>query len=161
LQAKVAHDKDPNYFAEHSVLELNYAQLTSREARVLVHGEDRLVTEITSALDYQLKERLQFIKKNDPVVASLLFDYAKIEAATASLEYSNDLLELAGHFGYPADRISEMRGKHAQLIQQRKNGALGDALRNFIHTYWPVGFAMVALGILVTTRRWGRSSLPR
>jgi hypothetical protein len=38
--------------------------------------EPLFVEEITRAIDYQLVERLKFVKGKDPSVASLLFDYA-------------------------------------------------------------------------------------
>ena len=64
--------------------------------------------ELTKAIQYQLTERLQFVKPPDPAVASLLFDYAAIEAATKSMESAKRILQMATEYGYPPAQVSRL-----------------------------------------------------
>ncbi len=70
-----------------------------------IDGKTFAPTEVGKAIEYQLHERLQFVKPPDPAVASLLFDYAAIEAATNTLESARGLLKMAEDYGYPANRV--------------------------------------------------------
>ena len=72
---------------------------------------------ITTALDYQLVERLKFVKGKDPSVASLLFDYAALEAALNTLESAKSLLEMAAEYGYPSDRITPLLARYTWTIR--------------------------------------------
>ena len=85
LEGKIAQQKDAHHFENHSVLELLPEKIGYR----ITIGEEKLSPkELTEAIQYQLAERLQFVKPPDPAVASLLFDYAAIEAATPTLSNS-------------------------------------------------------------------------
>ena len=64
--------------------------------------------ELADAIQYQLGERLQFVKTPDPAVASLLFDYAAIEAATRSMESAKHILKMATDYGYPAAKVKAL-----------------------------------------------------
>jgi tetratricopeptide (TPR) repeat protein len=117
LEAKIQQDKDPAYFNNHSVLDLDYRTLVPGAERIPVAGEQRAVKRVHEALQYQLEERLKFVKGSDPVVASLLFDYAAIEAGTATLESARGLLEMAAEYGYPAHRIDPLLAQYASIIR--------------------------------------------
>jgi len=54
--------------------------------------------QIYTALLYQLRERLLFVKKNSPMVGDLLYSLALVEAKHSSLEAGVELLELAESF---------------------------------------------------------------
>ncbi len=71
------------------------------------------------AIEYQLSERLQFVKPPDPAVASLLFDYAALEAATRTLESAWGVLQMALEYGYPADKIQPLLKVYARRILMR------------------------------------------
>lgn len=99
LEAKIAQEKDAKYFEKHSVLELHPGKLGEK----LVIGANTLtLREVAKAIQYQLGERLQFVKTPDPAVASLLYDYAAIEAVTTSMESAQHILKMATQYGYPS-----------------------------------------------------------
>jgi len=53
-------------------------------------------------------------------VASLLFDYAAIEAATSILESAKGLLKMAEKYGYPAERVEAQIKLYDRKIAMRK-----------------------------------------
>jgi hypothetical protein len=61
---------------------------------------------LVNAIQYQLSERLQFVKPPDPAVASLLFDYAAIEATTQNIESAKLILKMAADYGYPVAKVT-------------------------------------------------------
>lgn len=50
-------------------------------------------------------------------MASLLFDFAAIEAGTATLESAISLLQMAGEYGYPASRIDPLIASYTRTIR--------------------------------------------
>ena len=105
LKAKIAQENDPKYFEEHSVLELQPGKIGEQ---ITVDGKSLSPKELADAIQYQLGERLQFVKTPDPAVASLLFDYAAIEAATRSMESAKHILKMATDYGYPAAKVKAL-----------------------------------------------------
>jgi hypothetical protein len=146
LEAKIKVAADPQYFQTHSVLNMDHRQITSMDAEVQAGGARRRVRDIAKALDYQLTERLRFVKANDPPVAGLLYDYAMIEAASRTLESAVELLRMAAHFGYPAARIEPLVKEYERTI--------------FMATiaHWLVWgaavFAVIVLLIYARHRKW-------
>ena len=102
LQAKIAQQKSSDYFKKHSVLGFRPEDIHDE---IVIDGEKFPVKEVQRAIEYQLAERLQFVKPRDPAVASLLFDYAAIEAAINSMETAKGVLKMAMEFGYPRHQI--------------------------------------------------------
>jgi hypothetical protein len=146
LDAKIKAAADPRYFQTHSVLDLDHRRITSMDAQVQVGQTRRSVHEIARALEYQLEERLRFVKDNDPPVASLLYDYATIMAATRTLESTIELLNMAAHFGYPASRIAPLLKKYERTIFMTRIAQW---------TMWvAVAFAVIALLIYARHRKW-------
>jgi tetratricopeptide (TPR) repeat protein len=117
LEAKIAQQKDTNYFKSHSVLELRPEKIG---AEVTVGDQKFSPKEITDAIQYQLRERMQFVKPRDQVVAGLLFDYAAIEAATETLESAEKILQMAREYGYPSDKIQPLLELYNRRIAWRK-----------------------------------------
>lgn len=106
LEAKIAQEKDPAYFEKHSVLELQPGTIGEQ---VAVGQKNFQPIALASAIEHQLGERLQFVKPPDAAVASLLFDYAAIEAATHSMESATHILKMATDYGYPAIKVAALR----------------------------------------------------
>src|SRR5688572_26564188 len=117
LDAKIQLQSDPNYFDHHSVLNIDYRALETGAKVIQLGTEEHRLHDLTDALRYQLIERLKFVKGKDPAVASLLFDYAAIEAGTATLESAISLLQLAGEYGYPAGRIDPLIASYTRTIR--------------------------------------------
>lgn len=150
LEAKMAREKDPDYFKKHSVLDLRPENAASK---VLLIGDKKMETrEVMNAIQHQLHERMQFVKPPDPAVASLLFDYAAIEAANGTLESAEYILRLAVDYGYPPEQVQPLMKTYDRRIAWRKTkqysfytllGAGGIGLLVFFRTR----------GILVISRR--------
>jgi len=113
IEAKIAREKDADYFKKHSVLELDPAHASTA---MTIDGRTYSPKEVGEAIQYQLQERLQFVKPPDPAVASLLFDYGAIEAATNVLESAKGLLKMAVEYGYPVDRVEAQIKVYDQKI---------------------------------------------
>jgi tetratricopeptide (TPR) repeat protein len=105
LEAKIAHQADPKFFEKHSVLDLTPAQITSSPA---IGSKSISPQQLAQDIQHQLEERLQFVKPPDSSVASLLFDYAAIEAATKSMESAKVILKMAAEYGYPEPKIQAL-----------------------------------------------------
>jgi hypothetical protein len=142
LEAKIAQDKDAGFFKKHSVLDLQPGKI----GQIETGGKLRPPAEITKALKYQLIERVQFVKPPDAAVASLLFDYAIIEAATHSMESAKGLLELAVEYGYPSDRVATLLKDFESRIFWAKARTIG--------FYSFVGIAIITLIIVGFWKRW-------
>jgi tetratricopeptide (TPR) repeat protein len=117
LEAKIAQQKDPDYFKKHSVLDLKPEDIAS--GTFMGEGH-RSTDDLVKALQHQLSERLQFVKPPDPAVASLLFDYAAIEAGTRTLESAERILGMAVHYGYPSDKVEPLMKIYDRRIAWRK-----------------------------------------
>jgi len=118
LEAKIARQKDPEFFKHHSVLELDPAHISGD---LKLDGKSFASTNVTSAIQDQLEERLQFVKPPDEAVASLFFDYAAME------------------YGYPGAKVDIQNKIYDQKISWRKTK------RTLKYSF----FAAVALGFLV------------
>jgi tetratricopeptide (TPR) repeat protein len=117
LEAKIAHEKEPDYFKHHSVLEL---QPEAIGQSLEVGKKSMSPGEVMGAIAYQLKERLQFVKPPEPAVASLLFDYAAIEAATSSMESAKHILKMATKYGYPAAKVDALDREFDRRLAWKK-----------------------------------------
>jgi len=105
LETKLALEKDPHHLRTHSVLELHPASINEE---IAIDGQRMSAADVRTAIEYQLIERMQFVKPPDAVVASLIYDYAAIDAVGNSLESARKVIQLAITYGYPqegADRL--------------------------------------------------------
>jgi len=117
LEAKIAQQKDSHYFETHSVLNLRPEQI---EENVLFGDQKLTGTQLAYAISYQLAERLKFVKPPDAAVASLLFDFAAIEAVTATLESAKKILQIAVEYGYPIANVQPLMSLYDRRIAWRK-----------------------------------------
>jgi tetratricopeptide (TPR) repeat protein len=117
LEAKIAQQKDPDYFKKHSVLDLAPQAMTDE---TLIGKEKLTPDKMAAAIQHQLGERMQFVKPPDPAVASLLFDYAAIEAGTRTLESAKRILGMAVHYGYPDEKVQPLLKLYDHRIAMRK-----------------------------------------
>jgi tetratricopeptide (TPR) repeat protein len=143
LEAKLKASADPAFFEAHSVLDIDHRQIRSIDSEVMAGGARRQVREVAKALEYQLQERLQFVKSSDPGVASLLYDYAAIMASTHSLESARELLRMAGDFGYPKSRLQPLLKEYDSVI-------FAASLQRWI---FYGGIAVTVLALIIYARR--------
>lgn len=117
LEAKIAQEKDPEYFKKHSVLDLRPETAGSG---ILIEEQKLSPEQIAEAIQHQLTERVQFVKPPDAAVAGLLFDYAAIEAATGTLESAEKILRVAIDYGYPPELVRPLMATYDRRIAWRK-----------------------------------------
>jgi len=117
IEAKIAQKQNPNFFQTHTVLDLDPKHIPEG---VNIGGKMFTQKQIADAIQDQLQERLQFVKPPDQAVASLLFDYSAIEAATHTLESAKGLLSMAVQYGYPSARVESQTKLYDQKIAWRK-----------------------------------------
>lgn len=120
LEAKIAGE---SYFSQHqTVLGLDAKTMGNS---ISVDAQTYTAKEVAEAIQYQLRERVQFVKPKDQVVAALLFDYAAVEAATTTLESAQKLLTLSAEYGYPMDKIQPLMKQYDKKILWRKTKQRG------------------------------------
>ena len=142
LESKIAQQKDPDHFKKHSVLELHPEQI-GEDVRV---GDRQLTAkQVKTAIQHQLAERLQFVKPPDPAVASLLFDYAAIEARNVTLESAKLILEMAMQYGFPSDKVRPLLTLYDRRIAWR--------LTKQYTLYGLMGVGIIALLYLLYKKR--------
>lgn len=115
LRTKLKLMDDPAWLQKHSVLNLDYRALQSGATNITIEGTPHAVHTLLRDLEYQLSERLKFVKGTDPVVASLLYDYGIILAGTAALEPAGELLKMAGEYGFPRERIDPLLAEYSRI----------------------------------------------
>lgn len=143
LEAKIAQEKDPLYFTHDSVLHLHPEDAAKA---ITSNGKTFSNDQLKKAIEYQLSERMQFVKPPDPAVASLLFDYSAIEAATGTLEDAKGVLKLAMEYGFPAAEVQPLLAFYDRQIQWGK-------WRPWVLAS-PVVVALVAIIIYGRKRGW-------
>jgi hypothetical protein len=146
LEAKLAHPKDSRYFQGASVLKVEPTAVRSDTDLLTIGNEKRTVKDVKRAIEYQLKERLQFVKDADPSVASLLFDYALMVAATQTVEAAAELLKMALQYGYPPEQVNRLLQEYDHTIRKAK-------IRQGLF-YGAVVAALILLIVYALKRRW-------
>ena len=103
LEAKLALQREPQWLATHSVLGMDFGAADAPQPSRLWPadntGRRTDMKSVGTALYYQLHERVQFVAPPDPVVASLLFDWANLAALTSTLETADALYQRALAYG--------------------------------------------------------------
>jgi tetratricopeptide (TPR) repeat protein len=113
LEAKIAAEKDPDYFQKHTVLDLDPDSVTDE---MNVAGRFRSSSDIENAIRYQLEERMELVKPKDMPVAALLHDYAAISAVLNSVQLAKKILRLSVEYGYTEERIQPLDIKFDRQI---------------------------------------------
>lgn len=103
LEAKIAMESDPTYLASHPIVPY---PPESEPGLMLVDGvqDDTPDAEVMDALFYQLKERMLFVKPEDPVVGDLLYSFSRLEQDRGSESGQAGLLKLARAYGHETAR---------------------------------------------------------
>lgn len=114
IRARMKLKEDTGYLRKHHVIEL--PRSLSKESKIEISGNLFSPLQVANALQYQLKERMIFVKPADPVVADLLFIYSEIRARTSSVESALGLLQLAGEYGFQDSAILAGKIKHYQWL---------------------------------------------
>jgi tetratricopeptide (TPR) repeat protein len=119
LEAKMKANGNEDYFMTNSILNLDFGT-----DKIPENKNSYKLAELTTHLQYQLGERMSFIKPKDPVVAQLLFDLgntiAIFENATSGLE----VYEKAKEYGY-STALFEKRYSYVKGLQVKADIANG------------------------------------
>lgn len=112
LQAKLALRADPRWLQSHSILGADFgtAVIPKLPKQFSTHdGRPLKPEEVADALWYQLDERYQFVHAPDPIVGSLLVDWANLLLRTETLESAAALYREALRFGTPNPELTLRR----------------------------------------------------
>jgi tetratricopeptide (TPR) repeat protein len=125
LEAKIAHEKDPNWFKKNSILGLDFGKDATPkidEISITVmenKGDEKPLTATQKALEYQLHERLGFVKQRDAVVADLLFTLGNILMVKDTPQHAELVYGLASEFTVdPLDNQVLIRQAESQKLAQ-------------------------------------------
>ena len=148
LLAKIRLKEDPDSLQQNHILPLP-ADL-SKKSQVVIGGETYAVSEILTALTYQLSERMLFVKAPDPIVADLLFTFGWLECQTRIVESGMGLLKMARDYGYPdADAIATKLAESESAIRLKKWREVGK------YILWFGAISGFAVGIVLAARKLG------
>ncbi len=120
LEAKIGIRKDPSYLDGRSIAGIRFDSglvpdlpdhYPQNNARKPV-----LPYQLNSAFAYQLRERLQFVRPKDKVVANLLTDWATLNLAGGPIENAEALYGLAERYGAPRTALVAARRRHVRRI---------------------------------------------
>lgn len=114
LKAKIASAKEPDQALKVHLIEVPKSM--NSDTIISVDGVNRSMSDVRSAMIYQLHERMVFVKPRDPYVADLLYSLALIEAHLSTVETGLELLELARQYGFPDVALLEEQKQSFQFI---------------------------------------------
>ena len=113
LEAKIAARHDPTYLATHSVAGVRFEDTVLPPLPTAYppgnDGQPVSPFGLNQALNYQLHERLQFVRSSDPVVANLLLDWATLNLAGGAIEDAKALYRLAVRYGARSTPLMQAR----------------------------------------------------
>ncbi|HEX8254889.1 MAG TPA: tetratricopeptide repeat protein [Thermoanaerobaculia bacterium] len=113
LQAKLNIAKDPQWLRTHSILAMGFgsARVPNPPSRFPLdnNGKPLDAVRTAEAIQYQMKERLQFVKPPEPIVGDILFDYANLLMRTDILETADAVYKLAIEYGAPRTALAKQR----------------------------------------------------
>ena len=118
LEAKIAMASEPTYLESHPIVP--YPPESEPGIR-LVDGvqDDTPDAKVMDALFYQLRERMLFVKPEDPVVGDLLYSFSRLEEDRGSEKGQAGLLKLARAYGHATARaeMPTLAARSAGLAQ--------------------------------------------
>lgn len=100
LEVKITLDSQPDYLADRHILPIETLRVRNTHYTIEIAGVTRSAVELRRELEYQLGERMLFVKPKDAIVADLLYSFAILEANAHVLEPAVGLLEMAREYGY-------------------------------------------------------------
>lgn len=100
LKAKIKLVDDPRALDHAHVIDIPNSFLTKEDGILSIDGIKLSPELIEKALDYQLLERMVFVKPKDPVVADLLFTLSRFIAHRHDAREALKILEIAENYGF-------------------------------------------------------------
>ena len=151
LEARQALAKDPRWLQSHSVTGLDFGPSPEPRKPERWPKDSANAQGVITALTYQLRERMAFVKAPDPVVGSLLADLAVMLLLYRAPDVAVPVFDLALSYRLvKADRLAERKSVAEEIIRSRKSS--DTTLRLML-----IGLASLAMvGVLLLQWRPGR-----
>lgn len=112
LKMKIKLNKEPNFLQHNRMIPLQKS--FTAEDSILIDNHSHTIVQLKKALNYQLQERIVFVKPKEAIVADLFFTLAQIEAKTKSIEDAMGYLELAELYGFSNPQLLDKIKKSYQ-----------------------------------------------
>lgn len=113
LEAKLALVRDSKWLLTHSVSGADFGSADRPKMPALFPRGNNGVRvkpgDFRKGLQYQIGERLEFVKKPDAIMADLLFDWGNIEALIDVVDSAQDLYTFSSDFGHPRNELLQRR----------------------------------------------------
>jgi tetratricopeptide (TPR) repeat protein len=113
LEAKLALRDDPHWLETHGILGIDFGNgvIPKRASSFPPDniGKPTTIEDVREALLYQLHERYAFVKTPEPIVGSLLFEWANLAMRDEVLEAAAPLYREALRFGTPHRDLARRR----------------------------------------------------
>lgn len=121
LEAKLALQHDPSHLATRSVAGVAFAPVALPDLPTVYpagnDGRPVAPDQLNLAFTYQLAERLDFVKPDDPIVADLVEDWATLHLAGGSVESADALYRLALRYGAaPSPLLRKRQAKAREIL---------------------------------------------
>lgn len=127
LEAKLAAARQPGYLDTRSVAGVRFDNaIVPKIPKTMPLGNDGkpvAAWSLNLALNYQLRERMQFVEAPDPVVANLLLDWANLNLAGGPIESASVLYDLAFEYGAQRTSLLEARQQYIRDVESRAKAA--------------------------------------
>lgn len=120
LEAKAAVAKDPNWFAKHGVLDLDFGKdevPVAPEILPIEQGRIKGAVQLLEQIDYQLAQRAKFVKPPDPVAGDLYASAGDLAIAGAVSPLDDRKSKIRPESYY--ERALEYGAPHAELVRKR------------------------------------------
>ncbi len=148
LEAKKNLALDANYLEHNSILALDFGD---DEKPVDPKTTDLYLLE--QQLNFQLAERMTFVKPLDPIVGQLLFDLGNIQALTRDVQSALECYEYASQYGYKNYVMDKRIGAFKPLAL--KATVANEAAYGAKKYPWLtlIGIGVLGLGLIVLVRK--------
>lgn len=141
LVAKIWMDRDPTWLEKHSVLGVDFGRSArpKPDSDIKDHlGKSRSMDEAVIALRYQLRERLKFVSRPDPLIGDLFFSWANIEALPKEYD-AFYYYQTALQFGGTKQALINLRAAQYKADHQNQSGRR--------YAWWIIGFLALILAM--------------
>jgi len=107
LKTKIKLQENPNWLKTNRIIPL--PSKFNRKSNIIIENKTYDINEIQKALNYQLRERVIFVKPKDVIVADLFYTLARISAQKSSVEKGLGYLELSELYGFSQPELLKKR----------------------------------------------------
>jgi len=116
LKTKIKLQENPNWLKTNRIIPL--PSKFDRKSNIIIENKTYNINEIQKALDYQLRERVIFVKPKDIIVADLFYTLARISAQKSSVEKGLGYLKLSELYGFSQPELLKKREEFYTHIKE-------------------------------------------